>query len=330
MKKANPPAFMFYATDWMASTRLLPHEVKGVYIDLLCWQWDKGGVPGDRPSDLAVILGTNGRSTARLWQLVRPFFDRSPDGLWRNRRLERVRANLASMQSVSAKGGKARAEKAARIGGKFAPAGWLNSHQPDHQPNTSDPDPDPSTGAGRARSVAVPGSDQQAVPTEKLPARRAGADAADDENPTTRTQAGGVVPTALRDCAAPPPAGTDDRRRRVEGAHQGSDVRDRLPDALERGGAPGDGRDRTRAPTAPAPAGNTPAPHERARTGSDDRSGAGAGGAARAVSVAGADAAAVPHDALERVRMLKVRLERGDHDHLARVGARRRAGRAGR
>lgn len=63
----RPPAFQFYAADFMYGCRTLTLAERGAYITLLCHQWDKGSVPGDDLDTLALVLGTSGFSARKLW-----------------------------------------------------------------------------------------------------------------------------------------------------------------------------------------------------------------------------------------------------------------------
>ena len=97
---------------------------------LLCWQWDKGGLP-DNQRQLAVQIGavssTKWATTwRRIWQQIGAKFTRGDDGLLRNKRLERVREELSTYKAVRSKGGKARTRVASRdLRGRLAPAGAL-------------------------------------------------------------------------------------------------------------------------------------------------------------------------------------------------------------
>lgn len=41
------PAFLFYSKDWIEGTAEMFPEEKGIYIDLLCYQHQKGSIPND-------------------------------------------------------------------------------------------------------------------------------------------------------------------------------------------------------------------------------------------------------------------------------------------
>lgn len=92
MSKA-PPAFQFYANDFVTGTSRFTTAETGGYILLLCEQWDKGSVPGDRAVDLAQIMRCSRATAKAIWAKVQGKFVRDVDGHWRNDRLEEVRAS---------------------------------------------------------------------------------------------------------------------------------------------------------------------------------------------------------------------------------------------
>src|SRR4030095_5113747 len=85
-----PPAFQFYAGDFLVSTTTFSNEEVGAYIRLLSHQWVNGSVPDDLRA-LAQILHTSSCVTQRIWQKISPKFSRGTDKLLRNPRLEEVR-----------------------------------------------------------------------------------------------------------------------------------------------------------------------------------------------------------------------------------------------
>lgn len=82
----KPPAFQFYARDWLSSTLGLPWDVAGVYIHLLAWSWDNGPLPNDAQWRQRVI----GPEEKRLWNAVKKRWKKSRNG-WINPRLEHQR-----------------------------------------------------------------------------------------------------------------------------------------------------------------------------------------------------------------------------------------------
>jgi uncharacterized protein YdaU (DUF1376 family) len=90
----KPPAFQFYARDWLSSTLGMPWEVAGVYIHLLAWSWDNGALPND-PEWRARVIGAD---AARLWAAVSKRWKKTARG-WINLRLERQREIQATFSA---------------------------------------------------------------------------------------------------------------------------------------------------------------------------------------------------------------------------------------
>jgi uncharacterized protein YdaU (DUF1376 family) len=95
-----------YARAWLSSTLGMAHDVKGAYIDLLCWQWDNGPIPNS-PAWRARIFSANPKETARLWARLRSKFVRTPRG-WINLRMEAQRQELAAHRAQAITAAKAR------------------------------------------------------------------------------------------------------------------------------------------------------------------------------------------------------------------------------
>ncbi|TXT35298.1 MAG: hypothetical protein FD138_1415 [Planctomycetota bacterium] len=99
MSKA--PAFQFYAADFLVGTAAMTNEEVGIYIRLLCHQWDRGLVPKDKA---ARIVGVKKIPADVLAKFV------DTDGELRNERLEAVRKeqqNYHEKKSLSGKAGAA-------------------------------------------------------------------------------------------------------------------------------------------------------------------------------------------------------------------------------
>lgn len=66
---AKDPAFLFYSKDWIEGTaELLPDE-KGVYIDLLCYQHQRGDLPNDTKR-LARMVGISVDEFEKIWSVI--------------------------------------------------------------------------------------------------------------------------------------------------------------------------------------------------------------------------------------------------------------------
>lgn len=132
---AKHPWMPFYVADWLTGTVLLSPAEKGVYIDLMAYQWDNGAVPGDDLRALARIARCDLAEIQQAWPAVSVKFTRGEDGLWRNQRVEDERSVGQRLGERNQRGGQARAAQAGRVAGKFAPAYDQPEHQPNHQPN---------------------------------------------------------------------------------------------------------------------------------------------------------------------------------------------------
>ena len=87
--KRSPPAFQFYAGDWLSSTLGMAAELKGIYVDLLCWSWENGPLPDD-PAWRQRVIGGSAETAARRWAAIRKRWKKTARG-WVNLRLERQR-----------------------------------------------------------------------------------------------------------------------------------------------------------------------------------------------------------------------------------------------
>ncbi len=82
------PAFLFYSKDWLEGTaEMLPDE-KGVYIDLLCHQHQKGSLPFDTKR-LARLVGLTENEFDKVWETVKHKFNQEGDRLV-NRKLDQI------------------------------------------------------------------------------------------------------------------------------------------------------------------------------------------------------------------------------------------------
>jgi uncharacterized protein YdaU (DUF1376 family) len=77
----KPPAFQFYANEYLAGTIAMSPAEVGAYIRLLCYQWSNGSIPDD-PKKLKRIVG--GPVSADVLAKFKP----AGDGQLANQRLE--------------------------------------------------------------------------------------------------------------------------------------------------------------------------------------------------------------------------------------------------
>lgn len=97
------PAFQLYVDDFLAGTSDMTAEEVGGYIRLLCHQWTKGGIPDDedRAGRMAGLLG----SPSLRYVLAK--FGKDPiDGLLKNARLEKIRADREAYLAAQRESGK--------------------------------------------------------------------------------------------------------------------------------------------------------------------------------------------------------------------------------
>lgn len=106
MARTKPPSFDFFPDDFIAGTYHLPAEAVGIYVRLLCYQWNNGSIPSDE-NELARIAGVDANAMRTHMRTVMLKFVQSEcDGL-QNERLEKER--LHKMQVIEK--AKASAEK---------------------------------------------------------------------------------------------------------------------------------------------------------------------------------------------------------------------------
>ena len=82
------PAFLFYSKDWLEGTAEMLPEEKGVYIDLLAHQHQKGCLPSDLKR-LSRLVGLPENEFLPIWEVVKDKFERSEERTV-NRKLQNV------------------------------------------------------------------------------------------------------------------------------------------------------------------------------------------------------------------------------------------------
>lgn len=91
MNKA--PAFQFYAADFIVGTAAMTAEDVGVYMRLLCYQWEHESLPDDERA-LSQLAGTR----KKISSFVLSKFTKGDDGKLRNARLESERKKQADFR----------------------------------------------------------------------------------------------------------------------------------------------------------------------------------------------------------------------------------------
>lgn len=74
VSREKPPAFQFYAADWLADERLsvCPLEVEGAYIRLLAYAWREGSIPADPAAVSVLCKGASSQTVAMALQFFIP------------------------------------------------------------------------------------------------------------------------------------------------------------------------------------------------------------------------------------------------------------------
>lgn len=169
----RPPAFQFYASNWISSTSLMDAEQRGWYIQLLAWAWGNSQIQGVLPDDedeLRLIAGNRLLSTAsknkhtlaeiddevgrsdneKRWRKVREKFVPSPEhpGFVHNPRLTKVLRRVEMYREGRKKRAKAGAEEKWRRWRKEHPEAAKTANNPSSTASISKQKPS-TTQAGR-------------------------------------------------------------------------------------------------------------------------------------------------------------------------------------
>lgn len=193
----KPPAFQFYADDFLSGTADMSPEEVGMYMRLLCHQWTKGGIPNDEER-LRRMAGAIGSPSLGY---VMAKFKKCEDGLLRNDRLERVRAEQDAFRQKQAISGK-----------KGADARW-NNGKPNgvamatpmakRWPDDGSPSPSPSPSPDSRKKNTLPEAPAKPVQArERNPIFDALAEIAGIPLNQITKSAAGQIATALRDIKA--------------------------------------------------------------------------------------------------------------------------------
>lgn len=102
---SQPPAFQLYVRDYLMSTRHLPPDARGIYMDLLCLSWDQDGIPADH-GGLPAYLAITPAKLKKIWPLIEDKFVDAEDGRLRNPRQEKLRAEYEELRRKRAAAGR--------------------------------------------------------------------------------------------------------------------------------------------------------------------------------------------------------------------------------
>ena len=94
----------WYPRDFSSSTRGWSVTARGVYRELLDYQWDMGSLPVD-PAQLRLLICATAAEWRKAWPLVAPKFPLGDDGRRRNGRLEVHRRRAVNLQERQRAGG---------------------------------------------------------------------------------------------------------------------------------------------------------------------------------------------------------------------------------
>ena len=126
----KPPAFQFYADDFIGGTVAMTHEERGLYILLLCLQWTQGAITKDDAARLGSTV-----VEPSLNRVLTKFQD-TGNGLLQNRRLESEREKQIAFRERQINAGLASAKARFNRGSTVV--------QPEGQPKLNSPSPSPS------------------------------------------------------------------------------------------------------------------------------------------------------------------------------------------
>ena len=101
----KPPAFQFYADDFLAGTFAMTNEERGLYITLLCRQWTQGHVTADEMARLS-----HGMAQPMASHVFAKFQEHE-NGTFKNERMELERAKQAAFRINRSESGKVGANK---------------------------------------------------------------------------------------------------------------------------------------------------------------------------------------------------------------------------
>lgn len=96
MARTKPPSFDFFPDDFIAGTYHLPAEAVGIYVRLLCYQWNNGSIPADE-TELARVAGVDADAMRTHMRTVMLKFTPDECGGLQNARLEREREHKLSV-----------------------------------------------------------------------------------------------------------------------------------------------------------------------------------------------------------------------------------------
>lgn len=121
----KPPAFQFYADDFLSGTMNLTNAEVGLYVRLLCVQWTKGCL-----SSSPLVLLSYGKGRTQLSRILDKF-SVGADGNLRNERLEKERVKQAEWREKCANAGRLSGKVRGKVSSRLVQGeGELNANSP--------------------------------------------------------------------------------------------------------------------------------------------------------------------------------------------------------
>jgi len=145
MAGSKPPAFQFYAKDFLVGTSEMTFEEVGLYIRLLAHSWDRGPLPLEAIR-MARMVGVGPEEFARLWETVQDKWKKSPRGY--------VNPRMELQRSARKKFVKQQAFKG-RVGAKLRWAGHTPAIAADKTPAIVRLQPEYSSAVSDLRSASA-------------------------------------------------------------------------------------------------------------------------------------------------------------------------------
>jgi len=136
----KPPAFQFYADDFLGGTCDMRADEVGAYMRLLCYQWNRGCIPIDDREKLERITGCEVSNDVLM---------KFPDG--KNRRMESERAKQSAYRENQRKKGVASAKARFNRGSTVVQPSAADSRL---EPKVNSPSPSPKTETIRPKGFA--------------------------------------------------------------------------------------------------------------------------------------------------------------------------------
>ncbi len=132
MARTKPPSFDFFPDDFIAGTYHLTPEAVGIYVRLLCFQWNNGSIPSDE-NELARIAGVDADAMRTHMRTVMLKFMQDGCGGLKNARLELEREHKLSViekskAAADSRWAKEKARKDAELAKKPPCVGNASAH----------------------------------------------------------------------------------------------------------------------------------------------------------------------------------------------------------